>query len=151
MLGHHGELHQVYEYYERKYGYTDKNFVAWTTVRHPCDWLLSRWFKAGGKLVPYGKSSSRPFKAWYKKGIQEVVSGRGRIFYMHWDTITDWAKFESLEDDIERIVGKRIRLGPVDPNHVTPGREGVVWQDYWEPSMEDWFRSTVPDFERFGY
>lgn len=152
MVHHHATVAEICAKHDLDEKEVRAGWTIFSTVRDPRDWMVSRYCKeVGPMMVPNVKH----FRTWYIQGIRGATQphpeGQRMIFYMHWDDVNNFAKYEQLEDDLTMLVGRDIKLGR-DPVHKTKYKEDVPhWSEFWTPQMEEYFRSAVRDFERFRY
>lgn len=110
--------------------------IVFQIVRHPLDWLVSRYLCNGGDRDPW--------KLWLRKRPPRDIFGR---FY---GQTTIYAKYEMLFPMVTRIIGCEIDL-QYDPEHQSPGKRDN-YMSYWDREDIAWARSRFAnDFERYNY
>ena len=128
---HHANLHFLHE----EYPATKECQVVFHIVRHPLDWLVSRFLCTGGQK---GK-----FRDWFKKYPAPIY----RKFLKQ---TTDFGNYENLISDLARLTGHEVALG-YDNDHKTQGKvDDYMW--YWEQSDVDFaIKRFESDFDNYGY
>ena len=110
-----------------------KNFTVFYSVRHPGDWLVTRWM-ANGK-------TRGDFSVWIRTWPRHLFSKFRR------DTEL-FIRYEHLEEDILRLLGETVKLER-DPSHST--RDKKPWQTYWNKHDAEWAGAYFEDFCLYGY
>ncbi len=109
--------------------------IVFHTVRHPLDWLVSRYLCNGGKRGEW--------KAWLRKRPSRPIFDRfdGQT--------TAFIKYENLAEDLAQTVGHDISLD-YESDHKTPGKHNYM--SYWEDEDIRWARQRfASDFETYHY
>lgn len=133
LVGHH---HADLTLVKREYPNACTCKTVFETVRHPLDWLVSRYCCRGGRVIDW-----EPFLMMReKKRIFGRFSGQTNAFI----------KYETLKADLESITGQDIDLD-YDPDHKSPNKP-ADYMSYWTAELVEWAKKRYPiDFERFGY
>lgn len=108
--------------------------IVFHTVRHPLDWLVSRYLCNGGKRGEW--------KSWLRKRPSRPIFGRfdGQT--------TAFIKYENLAENLAQIVG-HVMLD-YESDHKTPGKHNYM--AYWEDDDMKWVRQRfASDFETYHY
>lgn len=130
-LPHHARLRDAQE----AFAYDFRHFYVFYTVRHPGDWLVSRWLANGGKRAD--------FPEWIRHR-KEWLFGR-----FAGDMVSDFIRYENLEKDLKRVTRYNVKLN-LDPTHVTPDKR-VDWASYWTKEDAQWAENYFLDFKMYGY
>ena len=111
--------------------------TIFTIVRHPFDWLVSRFHCNGGNRGEWDK--------WVRKRPRRM------IFDKFLGQTTTFGKFESLESDLARLTGHQVTL-EVERDHVTRGKP-KNHLDYWQDlELRSWaLNHFAQDFEIWQY
>lgn len=101
-------------------------------VRHPLDWLVSRFLNTGGQRGE--------FRNWLR--LQKTP-----IFNRFPNT--QFGKYETLVESLCRLTNYEVALEYED-EHKTPGKVDYTW--YWEQNDIDWaLKRFADDFEKYQY
>jgi hypothetical protein len=128
---HHAKLERVVEYCP---GAASCRTV-FHTVRHPCDWLLSRFLYPGGNRGDWFR--------WIKQQPNF-------IFNRFIGQATEYAKYENLAEDLLRLTGHTLELEWLS-EHRTPGKKETSPAAYWNSELLAWAKRYFQDFKYYGY
>lgn len=136
-MGHHAHLRTA------RRRYPDLNFdefLVFTTVRHPGDWLVTRWLSRGGVVISFSDflrtQKAHIFGRFHDADTEQLTRG------------LQFIKYESIEDDIRRLLGVDVKLG-LNPKHVT--KDKCPWLNYWNKSDARFANGYFQDFEKYQY
>ena len=128
---HHADLSTVLD------EYPDASTCAtvFQIVRHPLDWLVSRFLCNGGQR---GK-----FVEWLRLRPNRPIYSRFQT--------NCFGKYENLKSDLSRLTGHEVKLGRVR-DHKTPGKV-KDYMLYWRDQEDiDWaLKHFASDFEMYSY
>lgn len=128
---HHADLQRVLNYCPEA---ADCRHI-FTVVRHPFDWLVSRFHCNGG--------SRGKWEDWVRKRPP-------MIFDRFLGQTNQFAKYESLARDLSALTGHEVTLKR-ERDHKTPGKP-KDYMDYWDTDLQEWGRRHFyQDFEMYFY
>ncbi len=110
--------------------------TVFQTVRHPLDWLVSRYFCNGGERGEW--------KTWLRKRKRNSIFHRFRTEASH------FATYENLEYDLLLLVGRDVTLTRI-AKHKTHDKPND-YMSMWDEEDIAWAKQYFPlDFENYGY
>lgn len=130
-LSHHAKMWQV-EKWLPDIDFT--NYAKFYCVRHPADWLVSRWILTGGQ--------KKTFPQWVK-------CQNPHIFSKFKDCGASFIKFENIAEGVKLITGCDIDMERRESSHVTKNKGH--WTDHWDTELANWSLRYFADFKRFSY
>ena len=132
VAAHHSVLDDVIAECPAAAGYMN----VFTIVRHPFDWLVSRFHCTGGNRGEWDD--------WLRRRPSRPLFGR------FLGQVTEFGKYESLQEDLERLTQCPIHLNR-EREHETRGKP----RDYrtcWTEAQATWGRQRFDaDFAEWNY
>jgi hypothetical protein len=130
VFPHHAPISLIQD----KFRHVDfDKMLKFTTVRHPGDWIVTRWLCRGGRHIDFS-----PF----------IREQKRHIFYRYLGQADTVVHYENLEFEVSDLLGIPIKLDR-NPEHVT--KDKADWQSYWSREDAEWANNYFEDFTRYAY